>query len=132
VAFTTGQVARYCFVTADTILNWIRAGTLRAQRTPGGQYRILYGDLIAFMDEHRMSTDLVNAELRVRPYCWEYFCQGAPSEACQTCIVYRSCTLDCATLGEHVDRSCSQNESCDHCEYHGRYISADPDPDQSE
>ena len=38
--FTTGQAARLCSVTPDTVLKWIKAGRIEAQRTAGGHYRI--------------------------------------------------------------------------------------------
>ena len=72
VAFSTGQAARYCFVTADTILNWINSGSLTAQRTVGGQYRIRSQDLLAFMRDHGMSTELLESEMGIRPHCWEF------------------------------------------------------------
>ena len=67
LAFTTGQAARYCYVTSDTILNWIHAKVLVAQRTVGGQYRIRREDLIQFMREHGMRTDQLETELHPRP-----------------------------------------------------------------
>ena len=42
---TTGQAAKRCSVTADTILKWIRSGYLPAQRTAGGHHRIAETDL---------------------------------------------------------------------------------------
>ena len=38
--FTTTEVARYCEVSNDGVLKWIKAGKLRAFATPGGHYRI--------------------------------------------------------------------------------------------
>ena len=62
LAYSTGQAARYCFVTSDTILNWIHKGSLQAQRTAGGQYRIRREDLLRFMRVHGMSTELLERE----------------------------------------------------------------------
>ena len=59
LAVSTGEAARYCFVTSDTIVNWIKAGLIRAQRTAGGQYRILLRDLRDFMEERGMNTSLL-------------------------------------------------------------------------
>ena len=71
LAVTSGQAARYCFVTSDTILNWIKANCLPAQRTMGGQYRILVEDLRHFMSRHGMSAELLDSEMETRSYCWE-------------------------------------------------------------
>ena len=60
LAVSTGQAARYCFVTSDTIVNWIKAGHLAAQRTAGGQYRILIADLRSFMQSRGMSNRLMD------------------------------------------------------------------------
>lgn len=124
VGFTTGQVARYCFVTSDTIVNWIHAGSLPAQRTPGGQHRILLADLLAFQRAHGMSTALVEAEQSVRPYCWEFHCTGDVAEGCRACLVHRAGALDCWALGAHVDRRQSQQPRCEGCEYHERFLTA--------
>ena len=43
--FSTGQAAKLCAVTPDTVLKWIKRGRLRARRTPGGHYRISREDL---------------------------------------------------------------------------------------
>ena len=50
---TTGQAARLCSVTPDTVLKWIKKGRLRGVRTAGGHYRIerrLLDPLIACPD----------------------------------------------------------------------------------
>lgn len=38
--FTTTEIARYCEVSNDGVLKWIKAGKLQAFATPGGHYRI--------------------------------------------------------------------------------------------
>src|SRR3990172_4938117 len=67
VALTTGEAARHCLVTPDTIANWIASGHLPAQRTRGGQYRIRVEDLRAFMAAHGMRTDLLDEDLGLSP-----------------------------------------------------------------
>lgn len=42
---STGQAAKICAVTPDTVLKWIKGGRLNARRTPGGHYRIDRRDL---------------------------------------------------------------------------------------
>ncbi len=97
VALTTGEAARHCLVTPDTIANWIASGHLPAQRTRGGQYRIRVEDLRAFMAAHGMRTDLLDEDLGLSPTCWEFWAsldqtghcpQGAQS--CGDCPVHRS------------------------------------------
>ena len=48
--FTTSDVARYCEVSNDGVLKWIKAGKLRAFSTPGGHYRISAEDFRAFLE----------------------------------------------------------------------------------
>jgi excisionase family DNA binding protein len=48
--FTTTEVARYCEVSNDGILKWIKAGKLRAFATPGGHYRISAEDFREFLE----------------------------------------------------------------------------------
>ncbi len=47
--FTTTEVARYCEVSNDGVLKWIKAGKLRAFATPGGHYRIGAEDFREFL-----------------------------------------------------------------------------------
>jgi len=48
-SLSTGDLARYCQVTAATIVNWIRAGKLEVYTTPGGQYRMERQKFIEFL-----------------------------------------------------------------------------------
>ncbi len=45
---TTGQAAKICSVTPDTVLKWIHSGALPARRTAGGHHRIDEQDLSRF------------------------------------------------------------------------------------
>ena len=120
-AFSTGQAARYCYVTADTILNWINNGSLGAQRTVGGQHRIRLPDLLAFMKEHGMSTDLLASELDVRPFCWEFHCRGQADPRCIECLVHRSGALNCFELKGVLPAGGRLNARCDDCDYRRLY-----------
>jgi excisionase family DNA binding protein len=123
-ALSTGQAARYCYVTSETILNWIRSNRLKAQRTAGGQFRILLEDLRSFMTANGMSTGLLDAERGVRPYCWEFHCEvtaryGSPSQgACEDCLVHRSGTLNCWELHGLLPVTRRRVIACHDCEYH--------------
>ena len=121
VAFSTGQAARYCFVTADTVLNWIKAESLAAQKTAGGQYRIQASVLHRFMRDHGMSTDLLEAELDVRPLCWEYHCRRQEQLGCTDCLVNRSGAPRCYMLRGVLHPTNARPASCQECEYHLRY-----------
>jgi excisionase family DNA binding protein len=132
-ALSTGQAARYCYVTSETILNWIRSGGLHAQRTAGGQFRIRLQDLRAFMAEAGMSTALLDEEKDIRPYCWEFHCEisaryGRPSrEVCEGCLVHRSGTLNCWELHALLPLTARKNDRCSECEYFLRYQSSEDD-----
>ena len=47
--FTTSEVARYCAVTNDGVLKWIKSSKLRAFSTPGGHYRVSAEDFRTFL-----------------------------------------------------------------------------------
>jgi excisionase family DNA binding protein len=125
LAFSTGQAARYCYVTADTILNWINNGSLRAHRTAGGQYRILAMELLSFMREHDMSTSLIDSEMDVRPYCWEFHCSGRTEPGCLECVVYRSGAINCFELRDVLPPEKRLIPRCSECDYHQRYAGSD-------
>jgi len=54
---TTGKVARYCGVTRNGVIRWIRQGKLKAFRTPGGHYRIRKADFRAFLERFGIPVD---------------------------------------------------------------------------
>ena len=134
-AFSTGQAARFCYVTSGTILNWIRSGRLNAQRTAGGQYRVLAEDLREFMVENGMSTKLLDAEENERPYCWEYHCQisaqyGSPSlDVCENCLVHRSGTSNCWELHGLLPLTARRFDRCEDCDYMQKFGSDREDKD---
>jgi excisionase family DNA binding protein len=121
LAYSTGQAARYCYVTSDTILNWIHNGSLTAQRTAGGQHRIRREELLEFMREHGMRTDLLLAEAGVQPYCWEFHCSGEIDDRCLSCAAYRSKAIRCFEL-RGVDRTRHHLlPTCAACDYYRQY-----------
>ena len=55
--FTTSEIARYCAVTNDGVLKWIKSSKLRAFSTPGGHYRISAEDFRTFLERFDMPVD---------------------------------------------------------------------------
>src|SRR5512137_1805267 len=55
--FTTSEVARYCAVTNDGVLKWIKSGKLRAFSTPGGHYRVAMDDFRSFLRKFDIPID---------------------------------------------------------------------------
>jgi excisionase family DNA binding protein len=123
MGLTTGQAARYCLVSPDTIVKWIKAENLPAQRTIGGQFRIFVEDLRQFMIRNDMSTALLDVELECRPYCWE--CQhgahreaGTPGAPCSDCLVYRTKALNCHELRAVSAGQAWRRADCRDCPYY--------------
>jgi len=120
-ALSTGQAAKFCLVTADTIVNWIKHNRLTARRTAGGQYRILVRDLRQFMNEQGMETDLLDGAFEQRRYCWEY-CDDRGLEpilgaSCTDCLVRRSRSLDCFELRSALSSQGDELDVCARCRY---------------
>ena len=124
---TTGQAARLCSVTSDTVLKWIKKGSLKAVRTAGGHYRIRRQDLAPLLTLGRTSRSLADttsgAPQQLR--CWEYFSRaGAIREECEACAVYRARASRCfrmAMMGPdigHARQFCQT--SCEDCVYFQR------------
>ena len=115
---STGQVARHCSVTSDTVLKWIKQGLLPACRTAGGHYRIYKGDIERFVVQQRppARTD------RPFRYCWEYHAKGEIPQECKDCIVYRTRAQRCyevillAPEIGYTKRLCKQG--CEKCDYY--------------
>ena len=51
---TTGEIARHCRVTTETVVSWIKSGKLRACSTPGGRYRVSTRACSEFLREYGM------------------------------------------------------------------------------
>lgn len=51
---STGEVAKYCRVSAVTVFNWIKAGKIKHHATAGGQYRVERADLVDFLNKYGM------------------------------------------------------------------------------
>ena len=126
-AFSTGDAARFCYVTSETIQNWIRSGRLSAQRTAGGQYRILAQNLRVFMEENGMDTSALDENEHIRPDCWEFHAQlvarygSFREEACATCLVRRSGTRNCWELHGLLPLTARRSARCEDCSYFQRF-----------
>lgn len=131
LAVSTGQAARWCFVTSDTIVNWIKAGLLTAQRTAGGQYRILVDELKAFMKSRGMSTSLLETDSGPRPQCWQFHAPSGPQQEedcldCSECVVKHLGVLNCFKLmGMHPGPG-HRHLDCEDCEYFRQWSQNDP------
>ena len=53
-AYGTVEIARLLDVSPATAVNWIRAGKLRAWRTPGGHRRVPRAELLRFLRKNKM------------------------------------------------------------------------------
>lgn len=112
-SLSTGQAAKLCGVTPDTVLRWVKSGRVPAYRTPGGHCRLHREDLVAFR------PDGLRRESR---FCWEFnSSQGRIPEDCRNCLVYRARARRCYELvalgkeGGHGKRYC--RKTCDSCDY---------------
>lgn len=119
---TTGQAAKLCAVTPDTVLKWVRAGKVPAQRTPGGHHRIPLSALAALA---QASVSPAEEQFAALPYqfCWEFHSTGGRlPDGCQRCIVYRSRSRRCYEMTSlpadagYVGLYCKGD--CEACEYY--------------
>ena len=125
---TTGQAARICSVTPDTILKWIKKGLLSGVRTAGGHYRIEHRDLETLIASLRPARSPSHQLPKCSPQglrCWEYLGRGGTiRDDCRKCVVYRVRAARCflmAGLGSdigHARRFC--RDSCEDCVYYRR------------
>jgi excisionase family DNA binding protein len=122
---STGEAARRCSVTPDTVLKWIKQGRLPARRTPGGHYRIHREDLDPLHGARVAAIQGPDDSSAHRPfqYCWEFNSrEGATAPECEQCVVYRTRALRCYEMLRlapevgHQKLFCKR--SCDECEYY--------------
>ena len=62
-SYSSIDLARILGIHRVTVTNWIKKGSLKAIRTPGGRYRVSREDLMSFLDAHGMP---IPAFLRVK------------------------------------------------------------------
>ncbi|MFO8174277.1 MAG: excisionase family DNA-binding protein [Gemmatimonadota bacterium] len=137
---TTGQAAKLCAVTPDTVLKWIKKGRLKASRTAGGHYRVALPDLEPFLAEfgqktpdtpHRPtrgasdSSAMPATDTEDDAPCWEFLAEdGELHEACRNCVVYRVRATRCFLMAGlesdvgHAREFCQG--SCEDCVYYQR------------
>jgi len=136
---TTGQAARLCAVTPDTVLKWIKKGKLPATRTAGGHYRVSLPDLDPFMAGFGQkspntlagpSTPSPSLESGTKEGpeevpCWEFLSDnGEVRQACRQCVVYRVKATRCFLMAGldsdvgHAHQFCEG--SCEDCVYFRR------------
>ena len=124
LVLTTGQAARCCLVSADTVVNWIKAGKLTAQKTVGGQYRIRLEDLKEFMREQGL--DPVDSDpADARPMCWRFHADRGGASAglfsCDDCLVKHLGVRDCFKLMGMRPASGRTDHGCEGCPYFQRW-----------
>jgi excisionase family DNA binding protein len=118
---STGQAAKMCSVTPDTILKWIKSNKIEAVKTAGGHYRITREKLKPFMVENRdLSTR--DKESHQINYCWEFHSKDeCVNENCRDCMIFKSKAEKCYLLfglgkeAGHSQTFCTT--SCYECEY---------------
>lgn len=126
---TTGQAAKLCSVTPDTVLKWIRSGSLRARRTAGGHHRIDERDLLPFMVPAAIlepippdTASSTEARRSVSRYCWEYNGRGVLPVGCKDCAVYHLRAQRCYEVAKlsrdigHTRLFCKGD--CTDCDYY--------------
>ena len=128
---STGQAAKLCSVTPDTVLKWIKKGRLCAVRTAGGHHRIDPRDLDPFVvspgnyQAPLPATRPVAEPVKTPPgpRCWEYLSsEGEIREDCRQCVVYRVRATRCFLMAG-LDQEFGQSGqlchgSCRECVYY--------------
>jgi excisionase family DNA binding protein len=119
---TTGQAAKMCSVTPDTVLKWIRSGRLPAVRTAGGHHRIAEQDVVGLFNPEQARVDEAGSEPEHFRYCWEFNGKGELLNGCKSCVVYRMRAKRCYEVVEHArqvgHKKLFCKQSCDECDYY--------------
>ncbi len=122
---STGQAARLCSVTPDTVLKWIHSGRLQARRTAGGHNRIERGELerlLSIASSRPAPAKTVAAADRAFLFCWEYYGKGRPTSNCVSCPVYQARALRCyevvKLLGQGRGPRAFCRRGCTACDYY--------------
>ncbi len=123
---TTGQAAKLCSVTPDTVLKWIKKGRLSGTRTAGGHFRIERREVEPFIPASRLpgsTSEQVLGRVARALRCWEFLKdQGDVRDECHQCVVYKVGAERCFLMAElkgdmeHSRQFCQS--SCEPCVYY--------------
>jgi excisionase family DNA binding protein len=118
---STGEAARLLGVQPDTVLKWIKKGTIRAMTTAGGHHRLDATEIEKMLP--RPASSHTSAEQPLR--CWQYFSRdGTPQTTCLECVVYRVRAALCFEMmrieggPKPLGQFCAS--SCETCPYYQR------------
>jgi len=116
---STGQAAKFCSVTPDTILKWIKNNKLQAVKTAGGHFRVSKENLKPYMVKTDENKPTPAKQIH---YCWEYHAQnGKIVENCRECVIFKLKAEKCFLIaGAGKDKGHAQTfckESCYECEF---------------
>ncbi len=122
---TTGQAARLCSVTRDTVLKWIKRGSVEVIRTAGGHYRIPRAAFERLVPLTGVETPTPNKPVGPRrrfQFCWEFFAKnGEIARACFPCLVFKARAMRCwemsALSQAHGFVGTYCETSCEDCGY---------------
>jgi excisionase family DNA binding protein len=114
---STGKAAELWAVSRDTILKWIKAGKLSAEKTVGGHHRIRVD-----ASKNSSLSCSIRAENDTR-YCWSFNAKnGIISADCLDCIVFKVKAKNCYLLASVRKKDGFKGvyckRSCDRCEYY--------------
>ena len=125
--FTTGEVAKICGVTSQTVINWFDSGTIKGFRLFGsrGDRRVPKEHLLKFMKENKIDlTPLRPLPSQIplpKRHCWEYFRQTNEShqEGCEGCLINEAQVRQCYLLRHEVGhKGVHCNVRCEDCTYY--------------
>lgn len=124
--WTTFELARLLGVAPDTVLRWVRAGTIDAVRTFGGHFRIEAGTVERLLKDQRDQKHkaILKRLHKVPLYCWEFWRQqGIRRPSCERCLAYKARASYCFELARlpkrygHLKIYCKAS-SCRSCDYY--------------
>ena len=123
---TTSQAAKKLSVSPDTVLKWVKAGKIRANRTLGGHFRIPMATIANLMGDNTDGGGRSEAAAISNPsfqYCWEHKSNlGQMTEKCMDCTVYKCRAKRCYELRDIPDEFGNLHlqcqDSCDKCDYY--------------
>lgn len=122
---STGQAAKICSVTRDTILKWIQSGHVPARRTAGGHHRILKSDLdriVGFPVETEVPAPAAEPKRSSDiKFCWEHHGDGRITDECRACAIFAMRAQRCYEVlrlaPETVQSGIRCQRECSECEY---------------
>ena len=118
---TTTELSKVFDVSRFSVINWVKKGHIRSDKTFGGHTRIPVKDAIDFYTVmHKKDANKCNY-----PNCWEYAKKKGKDSKCADCELIGREMIDCSIIVKFFGPyMCKEHDACTRCRYRYKFLDA--------